>query len=280
VLTSVLAGRWEKIRQARFASLAVVSLVYGVVGLGRLRAVDLISNRSYLGGTNLSTFGTGLSWWFPESAAAFVERENVPGRIFNSYDEGGYLSWRLGPKYPDYIDGRAIPFGPKLFERNQQLMTTPPDSPEWQSEAERYGITTILIPLARYNGVTLFPVLRQFCASTTWRPVYLDEVSAVFVRRTPQDEGLIQRFEVDCAKAPLPRAVSPADDSQEFNQWANAAAVLHALGRDSEAFAATAQALAIFEGSAFVHYLRGTCWPRPAISRVPNRSFSGRQRWR
>ena len=81
--------------------------------------------------------------------------------------------------------------------------------------------------------MTLFPVLRQFCASTTWRPVYLDEVSAVFVRRTPQDEGLIQRFEVDCAKAPLPRAVSPADDSQEFNQWANAAAVLHALGRDS-----------------------------------------------
>jgi len=125
VPTSVLAGRWEKIRQARFASLAVVSLVYGVVGLGCLRAVDLISNRSYLGGTNLSTFGTGLSWWFPESAAAFVERENVPGRIFNSYDEGGYLSWRLGPKYPDYIDGRAIPFGPKLFERNQQLMTTP-----------------------------------------------------------------------------------------------------------------------------------------------------------
>ncbi len=257
VLTSAFAGRWETIRQARFASLVVVGLAYCMVGLACLRAVDLVSNRSYLGGTNLSTFGTGLSWWFPESAAAFMERENVQGRIFNGYDEGGYLTWRLGPKYPDYIDGRAIPFGPKLFERNQQLMTTPPDSPEWQSEAEQYGIAAIIIPLGRYNGVSLFPVLRQFCASTTWRPVYLDEVSGVFVRRTPQNESLIQRFEVNCATTPLPRNPSQEHDSQAFNQWANAAAVLHALGRNAEAFAATTRALTIFDDSAFVHYLRG-----------------------
>jgi len=257
VLASALAGRWERIRQARLGSLAVIGLAYCVVGLACLRAADLVSNRSYLGTTNLSTFGAGLSWWFPEGAARFIERENVPGRIFNSYNEGGYLTWRLGPKYPDYIDGRALPFGPRLFERNQQLMSTPPDSPEWQREAERYDIHAIIVPLARYNGVDLFPVLRQFCASATWRPVYLDEVSAVFVRRSPQNASLIQRFEIDCAKTPLPLSAPQGHDSQAFNQWANAAAVLHALGRNSEAFAATARALGIFEDSAFVHFLRG-----------------------
>jgi hypothetical protein len=106
-----------------------------VVGLACLRAGDLVSNRAYLGSTNLNSFGWEISWWFPESAAAFMERENVPGQIFNSYNEGGYLTWRLGPKYPDYIDGRALPFGTKLFERNQELMSTPPDSPEWLREA-------------------------------------------------------------------------------------------------------------------------------------------------
>ncbi len=257
VLASALAGRWEKIRQTRLGSLAVIALAYCVVGLACLRAADLVSNRSYLGATNLSTFGAGLSWWFPEGAAAFIEREDVPGRIFNSYDEGGYLAWRLGPKYPDYIDGRALPFGPKLFARNQQLMATPPDSPEWQREAELYGISAIIVPLARYNGVNLFPVLRQFCASAAWRPVYLDEVSAVFLLRSPQNENLIQRFQIDCAKTSLPRAAPQGHDSQAFNRWANAAAVLHALGRNSEAFAATAKALGIFEDSAFVHFLRG-----------------------
>ncbi len=257
VLASALAGRWERIRQTRLGSIAVIGLAYCVVGLACLRAADLVSNRSYLGTTNLSTFGAGLSWWFPEGAAAFIERENIRGHIFNSYNEGGYLTWRLGPKYPDYIDGRALPFGPKLFARNQQLMATPPESPEWQREAEQYGINAIIVPLARYNGVDLFPVLRQFCASATWRPVYLDEVSAVFVRRSPQNESLIQRFEIDCAKTSLPRAAPQGHDSQAFNQWANAAAVLHALGRNSEAFAATAKALGIFEDSAFVHFLRG-----------------------
>jgi len=166
VLVSALAGSWERIRQTRLGSFAVIGLAYCVVGLACLRASDLVSNRSYLGTTNLSTFGAGLSWWFPEGAASFIERENVPGRIFNNYDEGGYLTWRLGPKYPDYIDGRALPFGPQLFERNQQLMSTPPDSLEWQREAEQYDINAIIVPLARYNGVELFPVLRQFCAST------------------------------------------------------------------------------------------------------------------
>lgn len=258
VLASALAGRWERIRQSRLGSLAVIGLAYCVVGLACLRAADLVSNRSYLGTTNLSTFGAGLSWWFPEGAAAFMERENVPGRIFNSFNEGGYLTWRLGPKYLDYIDGRILPFDTKLFLRNQELMSTPPDSPEWQREAEHYEINAIIVPLGRYNGVDLFPVLRQFCTSTTWRPVYLDEVSTVFLRRSPQDESLIQRFEIDCAKAPLPRASPQGRDSQAFNQWANAAAVLHALGRNSEAFAATSKALGIFEDSAFVHFLRGS----------------------
>jgi hypothetical protein len=43
-------------------------------------SVDLVTDRSYLASTDLGTFGTGLSWWFPERAAAFVERENLPGR--------------------------------------------------------------------------------------------------------------------------------------------------------------------------------------------------------
>ena len=256
ILTSALAGGWAKIKEKRVGLMAATGLVYALVGLTCLRAADLVSNRVYLG-TNLSSFGAGLSWWFPQDAAAFVERENLPGRIFNTYNEGGYLTWRLGQKYPDYIDGRALPFGARLFERNQTLLTTAPDSPEWQSEAEQYGLNTIIVPLGRFFGLELFPVLRQFCSSPQWRPVYLDEVSVVFVRHSPQNDALIQRLQIDCAKAPLPRTVPQGNDSSAFNQWANAAAALHALGRNSEAFATTASALNIFADSAFVHFLRG-----------------------
>jgi Flp pilus assembly protein TadD len=278
MLLSVLGGTREKLRRARPVWLTAVALAYLMVGLACLRSADLVSNRAYLGGTNLSSFGAGLSWWFPEDASAFIERENLPSQIFNSYNEGGYLVWRLGPKYPDYIDGRALPFGPELFERNRALLATPPDSPEWQHEAEKYGIHAIIVPLSRYSGVELFPVLRQFCASEAWRPVYLDEVSGVFVRRTPQTETLIQKFGIDCAKAPLPHSAPQGDGSPAFNQWANAAAILYVLGRDPEAFVATERALDIFEGSAYVHYLRGKLFEQardlPAAEQEYRRSAS------
>jgi Flp pilus assembly protein TadD len=258
VLTPAIGALALKIRDQRMRSIVAVGFLCAVTALTCARSVDLITDRTYLGGsTELGSFGTGLSWWFPEGAADFIERENIPGQVFNSYNEGGFLVWKLGPKYSDYIDGRAIPFGPELFTRSAVLMSAKPESPQWQREAERYGIHAIIIPLARYGALQYFPVLRQFCTSDEWRPVYLDEVSVVFVRRGPETESLISRRQIDCSIAPLP-AVAPADKgSKGFNQWANAAAVLYALGRNSEAFAATSKALAIFPGSTMIHILRG-----------------------
>ena len=262
VLSSALTALQKEIKNARFetdryGAALTIGAASLAVALACLRSADLISDRSYLASTDLGTFGVGLSWWFPERAATFLERENIPAQIFNTYNEGGYFTWRLGSKYLDYVDGRAIPFGPELVERNSKLLATPPKSLEWQREAEHYNINAILVPLGRYNGLHLFPVLRQFCGSEDWPPVYLDEVSAVFVRRRPENEDLIARLRIQCATAPLPAVVPEGNTTEAFNHWANAAAVLQALGRNDAAFEATSKALAIFPGSAFVHSLRG-----------------------
>lgn len=258
VLTSGLRVVWDKIEDARLRSILGLGMTVSLLMLISIRSADLLTDRAYLGATDLGSFGAGLSWWFPEGAAAFIDRENIPGQIFNDYNEGGYFTWRLGPKYLDYIDGRAIPFGPELFNRNGTLLLTPPDSPEWQREADRYGINAIMVPLARYNALGFFPMLRQFCTSETWRPVYLDEVSIVFLRHRPETESLLHHLQIDCATTPLPVLTPGENSSKAFNQWANAAAVLRALGRNIEAFSATTRALAIFPDSAFVRFLRGS----------------------
>jgi tetratricopeptide (TPR) repeat protein len=246
------------VRSIRCSSGLTIGVALLAVILAWVRSADLVSDRRYLAsGDELGSFGTGLSWWFPERAAAFIERENIPGHIFNSYNDGGYFIWRLGAKYPDYIDGRTIPFGPKLIERSVILMRSLPDSSAWQREAQDRDINTIFVPLGRNNGLHLFPVLRQFCASDTWRPVYLDEVSAVFMRRAPENQGLIARLQIECATTLLPAIIPQGNSTEAFNRWANAAAVLRVLGRDSEAFEATKRALGIFPDSAFVHFLRG-----------------------
>jgi Flp pilus assembly protein TadD len=150
----------------------------------------------------------------------------------------------------DYIDSRAIPFGQDRMQRAALLKSTPADSSAWREEAERYGINTIIVPIGRYFALQSFRVLRQFCAGESWRPVYLDEVSAVFVRRSPRTEALIARLQVDCATVPLPHRPG-------FDEYANGATVLHALGRNPEALTVAGKALQIHPDSGYLYFLRG-----------------------
>ncbi len=257
--TSKLRGRKSAVPAPlplrwRNASLLLVAAL--VTGLAGVRSWDLITNRYYLRSAQLSLFGTGLSWWYPERAVDFIQREKLPANVFNGYSLGGYLTWRLSPDYLDYIDSRALPFGSQLFFRAYDLSVEPPDSPAWRQEADARGINTILISLARYQGVTLFPQLPAFCHSHEWSPVYMDEVSAILVRRTPQTESLLERLKIDCDKvsfAPLtymgPYA-SMRERAEQFNSWANAAGILYSLGRYAEALAYLDHAQTVFAGNA------------------------------
>jgi tetratricopeptide (TPR) repeat protein len=250
------------------AILFLSALLTSVAGI---RSWDLVTNRYYLSSTQLSLFGSGLSWWYPERAVDFIQREKLPGNIFNGYSLGGYLTWRL-PDYPDYIDSRALPFGPQLFFRAYDLSVEPPDSQLWQQEADARGINTILVSPAGYQGVARFPQLSAFCGSQSWRPVYMDEVSAIFVRRTPETNLLIERLQIDCDKvsfAPLSDLV-PAESShsetpsthsyqgkaERFNSRANAAGILYSLGRYPEALSYLDHAQTLFAGNASLHLMR------------------------
>jgi tetratricopeptide (TPR) repeat protein len=258
---AVLAAELERIR-SRFHDKQLAAFIAGVAAaavilLACLRSADLVSNRYYLSRDEITTFGPGLSWWFPERAMAFLEHENLPPQIFNGYETGGFLLWRLDARYKDFIDGRAIPFGPDSLDRLQQIQLSPPDSSVWQQTAETHGINAILFSLPRYGGLTqAAAVLPHFCTDETWRPVYFDEVSAIFVRRQPATQALIDRYPVDCSTTPLPAAAKSSDRGEEFNRWANSAAVLLALNRSPEALDASTHALNVFSGSAALWYIR------------------------
>ncbi len=253
VLFSAMPWVRSKIPVPRTRSVLGITAAALFVALALLRSADLVTNHHYLADKSISSFGPGLTWWFPARAADFIERENLPGQIFNTYNEGGYFTWKLGAQRRDYIDGRAIPFGSTVLQHEGQLLGAPLDSPKWQQEADRYDINTILFPLG--NEIP-FERIKDLCNSHDWRPVYLDEVSAVFVRRKPETEDLIKRLEVNCAAAPLPRDRLPVS-AATFNQWNNAASMLAALGRNSEALSATNNALTIFPDSSSAHWLRG-----------------------
>jgi tetratricopeptide (TPR) repeat protein len=266
----ILSTTWEvwspRILDLRMRQIVTAGAAAVLVILAVARSADLVTNRHYLGGTETATFGTGLSWWFPERALAFINQQALPQHIFNYYNTGGFLIWRLGPRYQDYVDGRAIPFGPAIFEKQDRLMAISPDSAEWQREVDRYGINTVVLSLARYDGAA--GSLPGFCNSKAWALIYLDEVSAVLRRRSPDTRQLLEQRALDCSTAPLLRDAS-SNPAIAFNQWANAALILHVLGRQEEALSSSDRALRVFPDSANLHFVRAKIFtamrmPQPA----------------
>ena len=254
-------AQWLKALRAFLArDDARVAVLVAAAILVALRGFDLVSNRHYIVEGGVSLFGAGPSWWYPERATEFIRREKLPGNMFNDFDLGGYLAFRLGPSYLDYVDSRYIPFGIDLLLHKNHLMASPPDSPDWDAEVSARNLNLAIFALARYGQLENVP-LAAFCSSHNWKPVYLDEVSVVFLRVRPENEPWLSRLTLDCRTAPIaPPVVSP--DSRRggaalFEFYANAGSVFYVLSRDAEAAAALDRADQLFPGDPNLHLIRG-----------------------
>jgi len=80
---------------------------------------------------------------FPVRAVAFLQTHPPFGPIFNHYDWGGYLIWRLYPSTRVFIDGRADLYGQLQLD---QFADTYQFKGAWQQTLQRWHIHTVLVP--------------------------------------------------------------------------------------------------------------------------------------
>lgn len=106
----------------------------------------------------------------PVEAVAFIQKTAPPGRLFNSYNWGGYLSWEL-PEYPVFIDGRTDLYDDDLINQWLQVIRA---EPGWQAVLDRWQVRLVLLE----PGV---PVVGQL-AQNGWNLLYQDERSVVYGR--------------------------------------------------------------------------------------------------
>ena len=263
---SILAEAVVAVERKRRVPPAVIKygqpvLALAIVCLVLLWVVDLVNNRYYLTApSTFSVFGPGETILFPERAAHFLQENRLPANIFNDYNSGGYLAWTLYGAYPDYFDGRSIPFGAPFFVHMVELLGESPDSPDWQREAESRGINTVILALDHGLSAGLL-ALHNFCTSQNWQPVFLDAYGAVFLRVTPETDSFLQHHRIDCWAVPLsvpPATGSRRSQAERFRSLLNAGAVLVALRRDYEALEPLQQAELIFQDNPFLHFTKGT----------------------
>ena len=112
---------------------------------------------------------------FPVRAVTYLRDHPASGAIFNDYDWGGYLIWKLYPLTQVFIDGRA-----DLYEEGflGQYADTYQLKGDWRHPLERWHIHTVLVPCDSALAVGLGN-------APSWRVAYQDSQAVILMDQVP-----------------------------------------------------------------------------------------------
>ena len=106
---------------------------------------------------------------YPVDAVEWLSEELPSGRLFSTYNWGGYLTWNLR-EYQVFVDGRTDLFGDEIIEDWARVISK---KEGWQEIVDRWQINMILVDQDLGFGTDL--------KSIGWSEVYRDETSVVFL---------------------------------------------------------------------------------------------------
>lgn len=126
-------------------------------------------------------------WAFPTGAADFLETQKLRAPLFNTYELGGYLIWRLWPHYRVFIDGRAL--NESVYKDYLDILGSSGSNPQESRRArrgmlDRYGVGLIVANAFEHTSGVLYPMVLELAseAETQWQLVYEDPQAVIFVR--------------------------------------------------------------------------------------------------
>lgn len=159
-----------------------ISLLVCLVFVIAIHSIQLIRSQNF-----------GLRYVYgAEKAVNFLEQEKLPGNIFNNFDIGSYLIYRLYPSYKVFVDGRPEAYPADFFD-NYKAMQMDPEL--FEQQVMRYDINTVF-----FAHTDITPWAQQFLQSivsdSRWVPVYIDDRIIIFIRNDSKYNHIIQQYKV------------------------------------------------------------------------------------
>ena len=135
-------------------------------------------------------------WMLPSGAAGFLSTHQVAGRMFNTYENGGYLVWRLWPVQKDFIDPRGLS-EQAYIDYGHILNNDPAPGQSAQEILRRYGIEVLVMGgFDRFSG-QVYNIAAALAdpAQKEWKLVQFDDKGVVFMRRPPAGVQVLNSLE-------------------------------------------------------------------------------------
>jgi hypothetical protein len=131
-------------------------------------------------------FNSG-DWRFSAGAADFLLAHRITGRLFNSYESGGYLIWRLWPRNQVFIDGRALSETAFADYRRIAFNADSTGGRSGEDLLRRYNIGVVAMPMIDYSGtVYLLPAALSDPSQREWKLVYADPQAVIYMKTPPE----------------------------------------------------------------------------------------------
>lgn len=122
----------------------------------------------------------------------FVKENKIQGPVFNNFDVGSFLIWKLYPEQKVFVDGRPEAYTYDFLQHTYVDMMGYPEI--WKTKSEQYGINYIFLDR---NDIT--PWAKTFLNSLDlrkWPLVYKDGSVLIFLKNTPQNQAVIDKYRI------------------------------------------------------------------------------------
>jgi hypothetical protein len=139
-------------------------MVVGALGTTLLFALHYANTRMSVNQFDAQTF--------PVEAADWLKVHPEAGNMFNDFNWGGYLLYRLWPGQRVFIDSQTDFYGEALVRDYESIMSARED---WDEPLKKYAINWVIVPA----DSQLSKVLAQ---NSDWERSYQDKLAVIFRR--------------------------------------------------------------------------------------------------
>jgi tetratricopeptide (TPR) repeat protein len=133
------------------------------------------------GGLGFRGFGWGMNEKkFPIGATRFLEEHQLDGNLYNTYDFGNYLLYARYPANLVFIDGRIDMYGAEVKSLYDQVRDA---TLKAAGILDAHSVSICVIKTQAKSDTNILKMVQK---SKLWALVYWDDISAIYVKKTPE----------------------------------------------------------------------------------------------
>jgi hypothetical protein len=126
-----------------------------------------------------------------EASGKFLQRAEIPGRIFNNYDIGSYLIYFLKEGQRVFVDNRPEAYSVAFFDSTYIPMQENDDF--FKKKVLEYDLNVICF--YRHDATPWGqPFLIRRTQDSDWVPIFVDDVSLILIRNTAANAPWITKY--------------------------------------------------------------------------------------